>query len=112
MKRLLAALLTCAWSLTAQDPPAGQLMRLSVPTASTLRPVSVTALNIERGPDYPSIIHLKGSVEIKTPICVLTGPNNEQSCSGYVVLRADEADLHEESGQIDARGNVTVTREK
>jgi hypothetical protein len=34
------------------------------------------------------------------------------NCDGYVVLRADTADFHEGTGQIEARGNVTVTREE
>ncbi len=51
-------------------------------------------------------------MEIKTPVCVGTGPGNTQVCDGSVVLHADEADFHEDSGRIDARGNVTVTREK
>ena len=60
----------------------------------------------------PSVIHLKGSVEIKTPVCVATGKGNEQLCAGYVILRTDEAEFHEDSGRIEARGNVTVSREK
>ena len=51
-------------------------------------------------------------VEIKTPVCLIVGRNNAHSCAGYIVLRADEADFHENSGQIEGRGNVPVTREK
>lgn len=112
MKLSLAALAVYTLALTAQEYPAGQPKHLTVPTATSVRPVSVIALSIERGPEYPSIIHLKGSVEIKTPVCVGTGPGNTQVCDGFVVLRADEADFHEDSGQIDAHGNVRVTREK
>jgi len=112
MKLSLAALVFCTLALTAQDYPASQLKHLSVPTLTSVRPVSVVALHIERAPEYPSIVHLKGSVEIKTPVCLNVGKGSEQVCAGYVVLHADEADIHEDSGQIDARGNVTVTREK
>ena len=112
MIRFLAALTVCTLTLAAQDYPAGQLKRLSVPTTTSLTPLSVAALDIEREGLYPSVIHLKGSVEIKTPVCVKAGPASALSCAGYIVLRADAADFHEGSGQIEARGNVTVTREE
>ena len=75
-------------------------------------PLSVAALGIEREGDYPAVIHLKGSVEIKTPVCTKEGQGSALHCDGYVVLRADQADLREDSGQIEAQGNVRVTREK
>jgi lipopolysaccharide export system protein LptA len=112
MKLFLAALAVCALALTAQDYPAGQLKHLPIPAANGERPVSVAALEIERGAEYPTTVHLKGSVEIRMAVCVHTGPGNTQVCDGYMVLRAEEADFHEDSGQIDARGNVTVARER
>jgi lipopolysaccharide assembly outer membrane protein LptD (OstA) len=112
MLRFLAAFAACTLTLAAQNYPSGQLKRLSVPTQTNVQPVSVAALDIEREGLYPAVIHLKGSVEIRTPVCLNTGPNNTQSCAGYFVLRADQADFHEDSGQTEARGNVTVTREK
>ena len=112
MKFPLSALAVCALGLPAQEYPAGQLKQLSVPTETNVRPVSVAALDIERGLHYPSVIHLKGSVEIKTPVCLATGKGSRQICAGYIILRADEADFHEDSSRIEARGNVTVTREK
>ena len=112
MIRSLAALAVCTLSLAAQDYPAGKLKSLSVPTSTNVKPLSVAAFEIEREGNYPSIIHLKGSVEIRTPVCVKTGRGNELSCDGYVVLHADSADFHEDSGQIEARGNVSVTREQ
>jgi lipopolysaccharide assembly outer membrane protein LptD (OstA) len=114
MRLSLAALAVCTLALTAQDNPAGQLKHLYVPTSTSVRPVSVAAKEIEKGLPSPSVIHLKGSVEIKTPVCLLTNPGNRQTwvCDGSVVLRADEADFHEETGQIEARGNVKITRER
>jgi lipopolysaccharide assembly outer membrane protein LptD (OstA) len=113
MKLSLAALAVCTLALTAQDNPAGQLKHLSVPTATSVRPVSVAAMEIERPLPYSSIIHLKGGVEIRTPVCLRSGPGNAQwSCDGSVVLRADEADFHEDTGEIEAMGNVKVTRER
>jgi lipopolysaccharide assembly outer membrane protein LptD (OstA) len=111
MKLSLAALAVCALALTAQDYPTGQLKHLPIPSAHG-RGVSVAAMEIERGAEYPTIVHLKGSVEIKIPVCVVTGPGNRQVCNGDMVLRADEADFHEDTGQIEARGTVKVIREK
>lgn len=112
MKPSLAVLAICALALAAQEYPAGQLKHLPIPAANGVQPVSVAALEIERGAEYPTIVHLRGSVEIRMPVCVRTGPGNGQACNGYVILHADEADYHEDSGKIDARGNVTVIREK
>jgi hypothetical protein len=111
MKRFIGALALCALALAAQDQPAGQLKHLSVPTNTSVNPISVTALAIEREGEYPAIIHLNGSVEIKTPVCLKSGQGSALQCDGYVVLHADQADFHEGSGRIDARGNVSVTRE-
>ena len=112
-KPCLVAHAVCALSLAAQDNPAGQLKHLSVPVSTNIRPLSVAAMQIERTMAYPSIIHLKGSVEIRTPVCLHTKPENGQTsaCDGYMVVRADEADLHEDTGQIEASGNVKITRE-
>jgi lipopolysaccharide assembly outer membrane protein LptD (OstA) len=112
MIRFLAAIAVSTVALTAQDYPAGQLKHLSVPTSTNAPPIRVAALGIEREGDYPAIIHLKGSVEIKTPVCTKEGQGSVLNCDGYVVLRADQADLQEDSGQIEARGSVRVTREK
>jgi lipopolysaccharide assembly outer membrane protein LptD (OstA) len=54
----------------------------------------LSAVNIERDLPYPSVIHLKGTVEIKT--------------NGFI-LRADEADYDEKTGEVEARGAVKVT---
>jgi hypothetical protein len=112
MKLPLALLFVCALTFGAQDNPVDQRKHLSVPTATSVRPLSVAAAQIERGGHYPSIIHLKGDVEIRTPVCVAGGPGTALACAGYVVLRADAADLHEGSGTVEASGNVRVTREK
>jgi len=69
-------------------------------------------MEIDRGTQYPSVIHLKGNVEIRTPVCVAAGPGTALACAGYVVVRADQADLHEDTGEVEASGNVRVTREK
>lgn len=111
MKWFLAFPGLAAVALLAQTDPARDIKHLWVPTSTSARPSSVSAAEVVREGNYPAVIHLKGSVEIKTPVCVAGGPQNGQICDGYVVLRADDADFHEESGQIEARGKVTVTRE-
>jgi hypothetical protein len=112
MRLLLAALCGSALVLAAQDKPADQRKHLSVPTPTSATPIRIAASEIERGATYPSVIHLKGDVEIRTPVCVTTGPGTQTACAGYIVMRADEADFHEDSGEVEARGTVRVTREK
>ena len=108
--KMFTALL-CAAVLCGQSYPTGQLKHLSVPIASNAQPLVVAALEIDRGVQYPSIIHLKGDVEIRMPVCVVTGPGTAQHCAGEIVFRADEANLHEDTGQIEAKGIVKVTRD-
>ena len=54
----------------------------------------LSAVDIERDIPYPSMVHLKGSVEIRV--------------AGFT-LRADEADYNEKTGEIEAHGDVRVT---
>jgi lipopolysaccharide export system protein LptA len=108
---MLSVFAACAMSLAAQDYPPGQLKRLTVPTRTNAKPLSVSAMDIERIDEYPSTIHLKGNVEIRTPVCVNTGRDGVQQCAGYLVIHADEAELHEGTGRVETRGKVTVTRE-
>jgi lipopolysaccharide assembly outer membrane protein LptD (OstA) len=70
--------------------------------------ISVSAREIERGPQYPSEVHLTGAVEIKIPVCVRS-QSGPMVCDGEMVLRADEAEFDESTGRIEARGNVSVT---
>ena len=109
MKMSLVALV-CAVVLSAQNYPPGERKHLSVPIAGSAQPLAVAATEIERGAQYPSVIHLKGDVEIRMPVCVATGRGSVQHCAGEIVFRADEVDLHEETGQIEAKGAVRVTR--
>ena len=67
------------------------------------------ARSIEHGAEYPAVIHLKGDVEIRTRQCFPTGKGTETKCYGDTIVRAYEADYHEDSGEIEARGNVRVT---
>src|SRR5262249_34396537 len=106
------ALLACAAALSAQDLSTVQLKHISVPMVNSAQPLAVAAMQIERAVQYPSVSHLKGAVEIRMPICVVVGPGSVQSCAGEIVFHADEADLHEDTGRIEARGGTTITRKE
>lgn len=67
MKWFLALAGTTAVALLAQTDPAREIKHLWVPTSTSVRPSSVSAAEVEREGNYPAVIHLKGSVEIKTP---------------------------------------------
>ena len=110
MVKMWFAGLACLSLLVAQDRQDGQLKHLSALIVSSFRPFELAAIEIQRGVQYPSVIHLKGAVEIKIPMCVGTGQGNAHSCAGEVVVRADEAELHEDTGQIEGKGMVTITR--
>lgn len=73
------------------------------------RPVWASALQVERGVAYPAVVKLTGSVEVRTPVCLPTGKQGAMVCDGYMIVRADEAVFHEDTGQIDPHGSVTVT---
>lgn len=105
--RIVAATAFCVLALFAQDEP----KHLAVAGSREL-PMTVKADQIERGASYPSTIHLKGNVEVRTGVCVRTEPGHSLSCNGYTVLRADEADVDEDSGAVEARGHVRMTHEK
>ena len=105
------ALLLAFVSLTAvsQQKQSGEGKFVVVPTMAGSRPVTVAALNISRGAQYPSSVHLSGDVEIKTPVCLPVGRNDRLICDGTMIVRADDAVLHEDTGEIEAYGNVIVT---
>jgi lipopolysaccharide assembly outer membrane protein LptD (OstA) len=54
---------------------------------------TIAGLSIERGAKYPSVVHARGNVEIRT--------------NGYV-LNADAADYNEDTGVVEAHGDVRV----
>src|SRR5262245_58282954 len=66
--------------------------------------VTLQADSIQRRPSYPSVIQLKGNVEIKTKTVVQDSPLRLM----IMVVRADEADYHEDTSEIEARGAVHV----
>lgn len=86
------------------------LKHMSIAPLNGSRPVSVSALKIERGVEYPTIVKLSGNVEIRTPFCAPPGSDWKVTCYREMIVRADEAQFHEDTGQIEAHGNVVVTR--
>ncbi len=108
---LLTTTLPPAWS---QDRTAelSQMKHLVVFPMNGVRPVLVSALSIQRGAEYPSVVELKGDVEIRTRVCVMQGKAAAKKsalvCDGETVLRADEAVFHEDTGAIEAQGKVSV----
>jgi lipopolysaccharide assembly outer membrane protein LptD (OstA) len=78
--------------------------RLHVMATGPGNRVMLEADNIERGVSYPSVIQLKGNVQIKTKVVLQDNPLSLM----IMVVRADEADYHEDTGEIEARGNVHV----
>lgn len=107
MKICVCALAFLGVALGQDAPP--ELKHVIVPLPHANRNASLAALAIERGAEYPSVVKLSGSVEIKAPVCVPAGKKGAVICDGYIIVRADEAVFHEDTGQIEAHGNMTVT---
>ena len=100
---ILGGMLAC--QCTSLLPQAiGQDNMLSLMATGPLGRVTLEADSIKRQPSYPSVIQLKGNVEIKTKTVVQDSPLSLM----IMVVRADEADYHEDTGEIEARGTVRV----
>jgi lipopolysaccharide assembly outer membrane protein LptD (OstA) len=60
---------------------------------------------------YASVVRLKGNVVIRT-CCVQKGigqgKRQKNQPKQLVIMHADEADYHQDTGEIEARGNVRV----
>jgi len=73
---------------------AGEMKHVTLVSRQGKRgPVNASALQVVKGADYPSIAHVKGNVEIRA--------------NGFI-LRAEQADYDEQTGEIKATGNVSV----
>jgi len=112
MKVLVCVLTICLAPVVAQDNrahystrtasfnlggPGGRILREGPPAA----PAS----------PYAALIHLKGNVEIRT-CCVELPPGTKGSkkivTRQYMIMHADAADFREDTGEIEAHGNVRV----
>jgi hypothetical protein len=90
------------------NPP--EMKHIVIPQPNGSRGVALAALSIERGVEFPTVVKLSGNVEIKTPVCIPSPKKGANMlCDGDMVVHADEAEFHEDTGQIEAHGNVTVT---
>jgi lipopolysaccharide assembly outer membrane protein LptD (OstA) len=106
MRAVLCVVLTCQFSVLCQE---NQQKHLQISSPDGGPGISLAALNIERDiskASYSPAIELKGNVEIRTALC-----GHEVPARKMMVLRADVATYHEDSGQIEASGNVRVNFE-
>ena len=85
-----------------------ELKNLIAAPVNGSRTVSLIALSIEHTLDYPRVISMKGRVEIKAPVCLPLGKKGSSVCDGDMIVHADEAEYHEDTGEIQARGNVQI----
>ena len=107
---LIVGVVSMFFSLaTGQENRTSQQKHLIVAPLNGSRSVSLEAVNIERGVEYPSVVKLKGSVQIKTPVCLPVGQQGSLVCDGQMVVRAEEAEFDENTGEIQAHGDVRVT---
>ena len=68
----------------------------------------------QRPSPYASVVRLRGNVQIKT--CCIQVPSNSRKGNASeippmqaVLMHADEADFHQDTGEIEVRGNVRVS---
>ena len=92
-----------------QSRESSELKHLMASPVNSMRPVSLAALAIERGVEYPSVVKLKGDVRIDTPVCLPVGIRRSLVCDGKMIVRADQAEFDEKTGEIRAQGNIVVT---
>jgi hypothetical protein len=110
-----ALLTTAAPPSRAQDQAArlSEVKHLTVFPVNGIRPVLLSALSIQRGAEYPSVVELRGDVEIRTRLCVMQGDTAARKgamvCDGEMVVRADDAVFHEDTGTVEATGKVTFS---
>ena len=84
--------------------PQKAIPKNAAPVRLKVGAMDMQALSIERTAHFPGIVQLKGSVEIATKVSVNDAPVRLM----IMVVRADEADYHEDTGEIEARGNVQM----
>ena len=96
---VLAHLASVLPQAVCQDTAPPQRLNLTV-GRSTLQ-----AESIDRELPYPSVIRLKGNVQITVRTVVQYAPLSLM----IMVVKADEADYHEDTGEIEARGDVQVS---
>lgn len=108
--KLVLLFASLALAVVAQDNPESMKHLMVSPQSGTANgQATVSARSIERDGGYPAVIRLKGDVEIRTPVCFKAGKSTDETvCYGYTVVRADEAEYDEDTGEVQAHGKVTV----
>jgi lipopolysaccharide assembly outer membrane protein LptD (OstA) len=96
MKLLIVGGLIAQLIGVAQNIATAERLNLKIGAAT------IQADSIERPVRFPSTIRLKGNVQITTKI----GVGDKPARLMIMMLRADEADYHEDTGEIEARGSV------
>ena len=108
---IACALTVFAPAAAAQERAADQ--RLHIMAGGLGLGANVTADSIERDAPTlkwnPSVIHLRGNVEIRRSIALALPEREQRESRMYLIVRADEADYHEDTGEIAPRGNVRVS---
>ena len=94
---------------TGQQNDAPEKKHIVASPQNATRSVTMEARSIERGLPYPSVITLKGEVVIKTPVCLPVSQRSGIVCDGHMIVRADEAEVDEKTGEIRPHGNVVIT---
>jgi hypothetical protein len=110
----------CAWITLApaaisQERAADQRLHIRAPWLGL--GANVIADSIERDAPTlkwsPSVLRLKGNVEIRRIITIglpqQEGQDNSKAGRAYLIVRADEADYREDTAEITPRGNVHVS---
>jgi hypothetical protein len=80
-------------TLLVTPPTPVEVKHVTVSTLHGPHGGTVSGNSIEREPSCPSVVHARGQVEIKV--------------SG-VIVRADEADYDEDTGEVEAHGTIKV----
>jgi hypothetical protein len=104
---LLIAAIALPWGICQENQPE--------PLHWTVDGVRLTASSIQQdaspsGNPHLPVVYLKGNVEIVKPSCVAT--SSGRTCYTEMVLRADEAEYHPDTGEIKPSGNVRITFEE
>jgi lipopolysaccharide assembly outer membrane protein LptD (OstA) len=104
---LLLAAISLPWAIGQENKPE--------PLHLIIDRIHMTASSIQRdgsvsnNPELPAV-YLRGNVEIRKEFCVPTG--GKTVCNEEMVLRADEAEYHPDTGEITPSGNVRVAFEE
>lgn len=98
MKFLIVCSLVAQLASAAQNVAPPQRLTMLIGSAT------IQADSIERPLPSPGTIHLKGTVLITRKISAEDVPVRLM----IMTVRADEADYHEDTGEIEARGNVQL----